>query len=175
MRILSSLAILILIAAVIAGIILLVRAVANSYGVVFKRRKWVVAGVVIVLVVLFIASSGLLRSPIDLTKVEKMELHTYDHERMGEVELTQAEQWMIAFLYNISLRGGEITAEPCCDAYRVEVYFNDGRELSVSENGASIMNVRVRDERELDNFCASCPLLVDYILTLAEKYDLPID
>ena len=175
MRILSSFAILILIAAVIAGIILLVRAVANSFGVVHTRRKWIVAGVAIVLASLFLAGSGLLRSPIELSKVERMQLHTYDHVRMGDVELTEAEQWMIAFLYNISPRGGEITAEPCCDAYRVEVYFDDGRKLSVSENGASVMNVRVRDEKELDNFCASCPLLVNYILTLAEKYDLPIE
>ena len=175
MRILSSLAIFILIAAVIAGIILLVRAVANSYGIVYTRRKWIVAGVVIVLLVLFIAGSGLLRAPIDLAKVEKMELHTYDHVRMGKVELTQEEQRMIAFLYNISPRGGEITAEPCCAGYTVETYLTDGRKITVSENGASIMNVRVRNEKELDDFCASCPLLVDYILTLAEKYDLPID
>ncbi|MBQ2785136.1 MAG: hypothetical protein IJF02_01345 [Oscillospiraceae bacterium] len=172
MRMLSSFAILTLISAVIAGIILLVRAVVNSYGFKFKWKWWSIA---LVLAVLIFIGSGLLRAPIDLAKVEKMELHTYDHVRMGKVELTQAEQWMIAFLYNISLRGGEITAEPCCDSYRVETYLTDGRKISVSENGASIMNVRVRNEKELDNFCASCPLLVDYILTLAEKYDLPID
>ena len=172
MRMLSSFAILTLISAVIAGIILLVRAVVNSYGFKFKWKWWSIA---LVLAVLIFIGSGLLRAPNDLAKVEKMELHTYDHVRMGKVELTQAEQWMIAFLYNISLRGGEITAEPCCDSYRVETYLTDGRKISVSENGASIMNVRVRNEKELDNFCASCPLLVDYILTLAEKYDLPID
>lgn len=140
-----------------------------------SKKRWIIAGVVIVVAALLVAGSGLLRAPIDLNRVERMELHTYDHVRMGKVELTQAEQWMVAFLYNISPRGGEITAEPCCDAYRVEVYYNDGRKLFVSENGASIMNIRVRDERERDNFCAACPLLVDYILALAEKYDLPID
>ena len=175
MTILSSFAILLLIAAAIGGIILLVCSVANSYGLFSKRRKWILAGAATGFVVLFLAVSGLLRAPIDLAKVEKMELHTYDHVRMGKVELTQAEQWMVAFLYNISPRGGEITGEPCCDAYRVEVYYNDGRKLFVSENGASVMNVRVRDERERDNFCARCPLLVDYILILAEKYDLPMD
>ena len=169
------LVILFLVVAFAAGIFLLFSTFANPYGAEYKRKRWIVAGIVIVLAVLFVAGSGLMRAPIDLTKVEKMELHTYDHVREEKVELTQAEQWMIAFLYNMSLRGGEITAEPCCDAYRVEVYYNDGRKLFVSENGASIMNVRVRDERERDNFCAACPLLVDYILTLVEKYDLPID
>ena len=175
MRILTSFSILLLIAAAIGGIILLVCAAVNSYGIFHAKRKWIIAGVAIVLVALFLAGSGLLRAPIDLTKVERMELYTYDHVRQGQVELTLAEQWMVAFLYNISPRGGEITAEPCCDGYRVEVYLSDGRKISVSENGASIMNVRVRDERERDNFCARCPLLVDYILILAEKYDLPIN
>lgn len=140
-----------------------------------SKKRWIIAGVVIVVAALLVAGSGLLRAPIDLNRVERMELHTYDHVRMGKVELTQTEQWMVAFLYNISTRGGEITAEPCCAGYTVEVYLTDGRKIFVSENGASIMNVRVRDERERDNFCAACPLLVDYILTLAEKYDLPID
>lgn len=140
-----------------------------------SKKRWIIAGVVIVVAALLVACSGLLRAPIDLNRVERMELHTYDHVRMGKVELTQAEQRMIAFLYNISLRGGEITAEPCCDSYRVETYLTDGRKIFVSENGASIMNVRVRDEDSTEDFCVSCPLLVDYILTLAEKYDLPID
>ena len=158
-----------------AGVFLLFSTFVNTYGAFAARRKRITAVAVIVLAAVLLVISGLLRSPIDLTKVEKMELHTYDHVRMGKVELTQAEQWMVAFLYNISPRGGEITAEPCCSGYTVDVYLTNDRKISVSENGASIMNVRVRDERERDNFCARCPLLVDYILTLVEKYDLPID
>lgn len=175
MRILTSFIIIFLFAVFAAGFFLLFSAFVNSCGIDYKRKRWIMAGVAIALAAVFLVGSGLLRAPIDLTKVEKMELHTYDHVRQGQVELTQAEQWMIAFLYNISLRGGEITAEPCCDSYRVEAYLTDGRKISVSENGASVMNVRVRDERERDNFCAKCPLLVEYILILAEKYDLPID
>ena len=175
MRILSSIAILVLIGAVVAGILLLVRAVMNFYGVVYTRRKWILAGITTILIGLVIAGSGLLRAPIDLSRVERIELHTYDHERVGEVELTQEEQRMIALLYNISPRGGEITAEPCCSGYTVDVYLTNDRKISVSENGASIMNARVRSERELDDFCVRCPLLVDYISTLVEKYDLPID
>lgn len=175
MNVFATFCTLFLIVAFAAGFFLLFYVFVVSGSVNYKKKRWIVVGVVIVLAALFLAGSGLLRSPIELSKVERMQLHTYDHVRMGDVELTEAEQWMIAFLYNISPRGGEITAEPCCDAYRVEVYFDDGRKLSVSENGASAMNVRVRDEKELDNFCASCPLLVNYILTLAEKYDLPID
>lgn len=158
-----------------AGVFLLFFTFVNTYGAFAARRKRITAVAVIVLAAVLLVISGLLRSPIDLTKVEKMELHTYDHVRMGKVELTQAEQWMVAFLYNISPRGGEITAEPCCSGYTVDVYLTNDRKISVSENGASIMNVRVRDERERDNFCARCPLLVGYILTLAEKYELPID
>ena len=170
-----SLIVLFLVAAFAAGFFLLFYVFVKSGSVDYKRKRWIVAGVVIVLAALFLAGSGLLRAPIDLTKVERMELHTYDHVRQGQVELTQAEQWMVASLYNISPRGGEITAEPCCASYVVTAYLSDGRKISVSENGASIMNVRVRDERELDNFCSKCPLLVEYILTLAEKYDLPIE
>lgn len=175
MKLAVALCVLFIIAVFSAGIFLLFPIFVKSSGVDYKRKWWIIAGVVIVLAALFLAGSGLLRAPIDLTKVERMELHTYDHVRQGQVELTQAEQWMIAFLYNISLRGGEITAEPCCASYSVEAYLTDGREITVSENGASVMNVRVRDERELDNFCAKCPLLVEYILILAEKYELPID
>ena len=175
MKIAVSLCVIFVIAAVSGGLFLLFSTFVSRYEVSNKRRRWIIAGAVVALVALVVSCSGLLRAPIDLTKVERMELHTYDHVRMEQVELTQSEQWMIAFLYNISPRGGEITAEPCCDAYRVEVYYNDGRKLFVSENGASIMNVRVRDERERDNFCAACPLLVEYILILAEKYELPID
>jgi hypothetical protein len=175
MKILTSFAILLLIAAAIGGIILLVCAAVNSYGIFHAKRKWIIAGVVVLLAGILLAGSGLLRGPIDLTKVERIELHTYDHVRQGQVELTQAEQWMIAFLYNISPRGGEITAEPCCSGYTVDVYLANGSKTSISENGASIMNVRVRDERGSDDFCAKCPLLVEYILSLAEKYGLPID
>lgn len=170
-----SVVILFLIAAFAGGIFLLFPTFVKPCGVVYTRRKWIIAGVVIVLVALFLVGSGLLRSPIDLTKVERMELHTYDHVRMGEVELTKEEQRMIALLYNISHRGGEITAEPCCAGYTVDVYLTDGRKISVSENGASIMNARVWDEDGTDDFCVACPLLVDYILALVEKYDLPID
>lgn len=168
------LVILFLIVAFAAGIFLLFSTFANSCGAEYKRKRWIVAGIVIVLAVLFVAGSGLMRAPIDLTKVEKMELHTYDHVREEKVELTQAEQWMIAFLYNMSLRGGEITAEPCCDAYRVETYLADGSKITVSENGSSVMNVRVRDGEGMDDFCAACPLLVDYLFVLIEKYDLPL-
>ena len=170
-----SVVVLFLIAALGAGIFLLFHVFVKSGSGDYKRKRWIVAGVVIVLAALFLAGSGLLRSPIDLSKVERMELYTYDHVREGEVELTQAEQWMVAFLYNISPRGGEITAEPCCAGYVVTAYLSDGRKISVSENGESVMNVRVRDERELDNFRVKCPLLVNYLLVLAEKYDLPIE
>ena len=140
-----------------------------------SKKRWIITGAVILVAALILICSGLLRAPIDLTKVERMELHTYDHVRMGEVELTREEQRKIALLYNLSPRGGEITAEPCCAGYTLETYLTDGRKISVSENGASIMNVRVRDERGSDDFCVLCPLLVEYILSLAEKYDLPIE
>ena len=175
MRILTSFAILLLIAAAIGGIILLVCAAVNSYGIFRAKRKWIIAGVAIVLVALFLAGSGLLRAPIDLTKVERMELYTYDHVSGGKVELTQAEQWMVAFLYNISPRGGEITGEPCCDAYRVEVYYQDGSEMHISEGVFSKMIVRIPREKGWEDFYVTCPFLVDYILILAEKYDLPIN
>ena len=175
MRLVVTLIALFVIVAFAIGIYLLLSALVNPYGVIYKRRKWILAGVAILLAALFLAGSGLLRVPIDLTRVEKMELHTYDHVRSGQVELTLAERWMIALLYNLSPRGGEITSEPCCDSYRVETYLTDGRIITVSENGASILNVRVRDEQERDDFCAACPLLVDYIFILAEKYDLPMD
>ena len=175
MNVFATFCTLFLIVAFAAGFFLLFYVFVVSGSVNYKKKRWIVVGVVIVLAALFLAGSGLLRAPIDLTKVERMELHTYDHVRMGEVELTQAEQWMIAFLYNISWRGGEITGEPCCDSYRVETYLTDGREVTVSENKTSVMNVRVRDEEGMEDFCVACPLLVDYILILAEKYDLPID
>lgn len=170
-----SVVVLFLIAALGAGIFLLFHVFVRSGSGDYKRKRWIVAGVVILLATLFLAGSGLLRAPIDLSKVERMELDTYDHVSSGHVELTQAEQWMIAFLYNLSWRGGEITAEPCCAAYGVDVYLNDGSEMSISEGVFSKMIVDLPGMYAKDRFYANCPLLVDYIYVLAEKYDLPIE
>ena len=158
-----------------AGVFLLFSTFVNTYGAFAARRKRITAVAVIVLAALLLVISGLLRSPIDLTKVDRMELYTYDHVSGGKVELTQAEQWMVAFLYNISPRGGEITGEPCCDAYRVEVYYQDGSEMHISEGVFSKMIVRIPREKGWEDFYVTCPFLVDYIYILAEKYDLPID
>ena len=172
MRTLSSFAVLIFIGVVFAGVILLVRAVVNSYGFRFRWKWW---SVVLVLALLVFIGNGLLYGTIDLSKVDRMELETYDHISGGHAELTQAEQWMIAFLYNTSWRGGQITAEPCCDGYRVEIYLNDGGKIGISEGVSSKMIVTMPGMYAKDRFYAACPLLISYIYILTEKYDLPME
>lgn len=159
----------------ILGIVFLVLSLRNTNGYNGRRKALTVVGIVILCIALIFAVNGLLHEPILLNQVDRMELDTYDHVSGGYVELTQAEQWMIAFLYNTSWRGGEITAEPCCAAYGVDIYLNDGSEMSISEGVFSKMIVDLPGMPAKDRFYANCPLLVDYIYTLAEKYDLPIE
>ena len=168
-----QLLILLLLIAVFTTVIFFVLLVFKKSGVMdYKKKRRLIVGAALAVIILII--SGLLRSPIDLFRVEKMELHTYDHDRGGRVELALAEQWVVALLYNISPRGGEITGEPCCDAYRVEVYYQDGSEMHISEGVFSKMIVRIPCEKGRDDFYVTCPFLVDYIYLLANTYDLPI-
>lgn len=175
MNVFASFCALFLIAAFAAGIFLLFPIFVKPGWIDYKWKRWIIAGIAMILAVLFFAGSGLLRAPIDLTKVEKMELDTYDHVSSGHAELTQAEQWMITFLYNISLRGGEVTGEPCCAAYGVDIYLSDGSKMGISEGVSSKMIVDLPGMYAEDRFYATCPLLVNYIYILAEKYDLPIE
>ena len=159
----------------VLGIVFLVLSLRKTNGDYSRRKTLTVAGIVILCVVLIFVVNGLLHGPILLKQVEKMELYAYDHVSCGHVELTQAEQWMIAFLYNLSWRGGEVTGEPCCAAYGVDIYLNDGSEMSISEGVFSKMIVDLPGMYAKDRFYANCPLLVGYIYVLAEKYDLPIE
>ena len=101
--------------------------------------------------------------------VDRIELYTYDHKYEGRVELSEQEAWKAMLLSNLSLPAGEVIAEPCCDSYRLEVYFRTGAKTLISEGTHDKLIVSA------NRHYVSNQWLIDYILELVEKYDLPID
>lgn len=126
--------------------------------------------VVIAVVLLVLVIHFLLIKPIWFWDLDRVELHTYDHQRGGRVTLTDFESWLAVTLYNASIFAGEVDAEPCCDEYRLVVYFEDGSRSSISEGVRSKMIVRPPN----GSFYVECGILIKYIESLAIKYDLPL-
>ena len=137
-----------------------------------KRWIWIAAAVVCVALVLVLALFGFFRNMIAPGGVDRIELHTYDHENYGQADLTAWEAQLVIALFNFSRQAGEVEAEPCCDGYRLEIYFADGREITISEGVDAKLIVRQSGH---EPYCISGRALIDYIFALAEKYDLPLD
>ena len=119
--------------------------------------------VVISVVLLVLVIHFLLIKPIWFWNVDRVELHTYDHQRGGRVTLTDFESWLAVTLYNASIFAGEVDAEPCCDEYSLDVYFEDGTRSSISEGVRSKMIVRSPDAK----FYVACGVLIKFIEALA--------
>ena len=137
-----------------------------------KRWIWIAAAVVCVALVLVLALFGFFRNMIAPGGVDRIELHTYDHENYGQADLTGWEAQLVIALFNFSRQAGEVEAEPCCDGYRLEIYFADGQEITISEGVDAKLIVRQSGH---EPYYISGRALIDYIFALAEKYDLPLD
>ena len=102
--------------------------------------------------------------------VKEVRLYTYDHIVSEEIGLSDAEARNIIRLYNLSLHGGEITGEPCCAGYCVTIDLTNGSTITLSEGARdkAVLTGPGGRRHYLTN-----QALVDYILALAEQYDLP--
>lgn len=124
-------------------------------------------------ILLFLILIGFFRHLVIPFQVERVELHTYDHSTYGQRVLTDAEARILLNLHNLSRDSGKINGEPCCDSYGFYIYYKNGKTQYIGEGSGSEMIIRGKeyeDHRNLQN-----PLLIKYIYSLAEKYDMPIE
>ena len=108
---------------------------------------------------------------ISFRDVKEVRLYTYDHETREEVGLTDEEAREVIRLYNRSRHGGnDIFASPCCASYCVTIDLTDGSTIRVQEGVWDRVIVTRKGGRQhyLTN-----QALIDYILELAEQYNLP--
>ena len=138
-------------------------------------KRWKIVVIVAVCVVLLLNLAGFGRKPLFGIFVEKVELHTDSHSyRPGkrEAELTWMEALKVIALYNFSRYEKEINAEPCCAAYWLEIHLRSGKVIQVSEGSKNKVIVEpVLGER----YYRCNGALVNYILQLAEQYELVYD
>ena len=102
--------------------------------------------------------------------VKEVRLYTYDHETRKEVGLTDEEARKMIRLYNRSRHGGEITDEPCCAGYCITIDLTDGSTVTVQEGARDKVILAGPGGRR--HYLIN-QALIDYILELAEQYDLP--
>ena len=134
------------------------------------KKKHLYVGVVGLCVLLVLFFSGFFYQRISFRDVKEVRLYTYDHVTRGETGLTKEEAREVIRLYNRSRHGGEIDAEPCCTGYCVTIDLTDGSTITVQEG--------VRDKVILTRsgghrHYLTNRALIEYILELAEQYDLP--
>ena len=134
------------------------------------KKKHLYVGVVGLCVLLVLFFSGFFYQRISFRDVKEVRLYTYDHTVSEEVGLSDEEARKIIRLYNRSRHGGEVTGEPCCDGYRITIDLSDGSTITLSEGARDKAILKGPGERwhYLIN-----QELIDYILELAERYDLP--
>ena len=136
-----------------------------------KKELFTLGGIVAcILLVLFFTRFYYPR--IAYRNVKEVRLYTYDHIVSEEIGLSDAEARNIIRLYNLSLHGGEITGEPCCAGYCVTIDLTNGSTITLSEGA--------RDKAVLTGpggrwHYLTNQALIDYILELVERYDLPRD
>jgi hypothetical protein len=129
----------------------------------------------IILLFVFLGKMGDNPFPIAADAVERIELKTYSHTYLPgnkQAELSRAEANKIIRLINWSGYDPQITGEPCCDTYWLEVYLKDGTMIRVSQGNRENMTVKpVEGER----YWVHNRALVRYVLKLVEAYDLVRD
>lgn len=136
---------------------------------IMKKELFTLGGIVAcILVVLFFTRFYYPR--IAYRDVKEVRLYTYDHETREEVGLTDEEAQRIIQLYNLSRHGGEVTGTPCCAGYCVTIDLSNGSTITLSEGA--------RDKAVLTGpggrwHYLTNQALIDYILELAEQYNLP--
>ena len=138
------------------------------------KRLLKIGGIILgVILLLFLFGFG--RSFLGVHQIDRIELHTYSHAGLSgnkKAVLSTEEVHAVAALYNLSRHAGDITAEPCCDAYWLEIYLKDGTKIRISEGVRTklIIDPVSSDRYYLDNF-----ILVDYIKKLISDHDLVWD
>lgn len=134
------------------------------------KKKHLYVGVVGLCVLLVLFFSGFFYQRISFRDVKEVRLYTYDHVTRGETGLTKEEAREVIRLYNRSRHGGEVTGEPCCTGYRITIDLSDGSTITLSEGARDKAILKGPGGRRhyLTNRA-----LIEYILELAEQYDLP--
>ena len=134
------------------------------------KKKHLYVGVVGLCVLLVLFFSGFFYQRISFRDVKEVRLYTYDHVTRGETGLTKEEAREVIRLYNRSRHGGEVTGEPCCTGYRITIDLSDGSTITLSEGARDKAILKGPGGRwhYLTNRA-----LIEYILELAEQYDLP--
>ena len=114
---------------------------------------------------------------VHIVFAEKVELGGYDHHTKKTVELTGEEAFKLSCIYNLSLFGGYIDAEPCCPSYWFRVTYLDGNTLYVGEGveEKDKMILQFPNNPNRSSVYVTNPWLIDYIHSLIEKYGLPTD
>ena len=137
-----------------------------------KKELLTLGGIVAcILVVLFFTRFYYPR--IAYRDVKEVRLYAYDHETREEVGLTDEEARKVIRLYNRSRHGGnDIFASPCCASYCVTIDLTNGSTITVQEGvwDRVIVTRKGGHQHYLTNHA-----LIDYILELVERYDLPRD
>lgn len=114
--------------------------------------------------------------PIQVDAVERIELKTDSHSHLpGKTQavLSGDEVRKVIRLVNQGKYDPEITGEPCCTTYWLEVHFADGSQVRIAEgdNWGSMIISPVSGDRYY--ICSKA--LVDFVHDLIEQYDMVYD
>lgn len=134
------------------------------------KKELLILGGIVACILLVLSLTRFFYPRIAYRDVKEVRLYTYDHETSKEVGLSDAEARNIIRLYNLSLHGGEITGEPCCAGYCVTIDLTDGSTITVQEGARDKVILEGPGKRR--HYLIN-QALINYILKLAEQYDLP--
>ena len=161
---------------IILGLIISILLLTNDIlGWVFERRKgakiriiiWLAALCMLVVVDLFM---WVFVRRIDPNEVDRVEIFAYDHSAYGDADLTEKVMRKAIGLCNVSLRVGDVNAEPCCAGYGLWIYLKDGRRIEISEG---VRNKLILHSNDYHGYIASKRLRA-FILEVAAQYELPL-
>ena len=138
-----------------------------------NKKRLIICSAVILCTAALLLCIGFFRTFINPVRVDKIILYSAPHTGCsGHAELSAAEVQKFIALYNTSRYIAEITAEPCCDEFWLEIYLNDGNAIRISEGTHSKMIVKpVSGNR----FYVESVFLRNYIASLMAAYSLGAD
>ena len=134
------------------------------------KKELLILGGIVACILLALFSTRFFYPRIAYRDVKEVRLYTYDHETRKEVGLTDEEARKMIRLYNRSRHGGEIDGEPCCAGYCITIDLTDGSTVTVQEGARDKVILAGPGGRR--HYLIN-QALIDYILELAEQYDLP--
>ena len=134
------------------------------------KKELLILGGIVACILLALFSTRFFYPRIAYRDVKEVRLYTYDHETRKEVGLTDEEARKMIRLYNRSRHGGKIDGEPCCAGYCITIDLTDGSTVTVQEGARDKVILAGPGGRR--HYLIN-QALIDYILELAEQYDLP--